>query len=153
MVFGSAFSEERDKLDRYYTPEQIETCLQDPDLDGCESIFLKEEVAASFEIDEAPLIATKWGCPNGAVCMYTLSGWYDDIPQHKFYSYGYHALYNEWGERVVFNNQYATPSGRAGAYTCTAKSSTSCGSVITMGDFKYVDINPINYIKLTASGG
>jgi hypothetical protein len=95
----------------------------------------------------------KWGCPGGAVCMYTTEGWWDDKPQHIYYSYGYHTLTNEFGQRVVFNNQYATSSGRAAAYTCTAKTASSCNLRIAMDDFEWVNITPINYIRLTASGG
>lgn len=95
----------------------------------------------------------KWGCPAGEVCVYTTAGWINDTPSYHWGAYGYHPIYNEYGTRVIFNNQYATSSGRAGAYACRSQSASSCGSVIAMDDWEYVDITPINYVRLTASGG
>jgi hypothetical protein len=95
----------------------------------------------------------KWGCPSGAVCMYTDAGFLADKPKHIYYSYGYHALTNEFGNRVIFNNQYETGSGRAAAYTCTANTPSSCNLRIRMDATEFVNITPINYIRLTASGG
>jgi serine/threonine protein kinase len=93
----------------------------------------------------------KRGCPAGAVCMYTESGWGADSPQHVWTSYNTYTLSNEWGTRYIFNNQYATSSGRAGAYACETKS--SCSISIAMDTYQKVDIGPINFIKVTSNGG
>lgn len=107
-------------------------------------------IAAPAQAGTSP----KWGCPGGAVCMYdTQDHWLNDTPDHVWYSYGYHALTDEYGPHWVFNNQYATSAGRAGAYACKAAKASSCTLRIAMDDWESFDATPINYIRLTPSGG
>ena len=111
---------------------------------------------AGFASAAAPAQASTqkvYGCPGGYVCMYTWDGWLNSTPEHTYYSYGYHALSNEYGERVVFNNQYATSAGRPGAYLCTSNVASSCTTLIKMDTPWDTNISPINYIRLTPSGG
>ena len=93
------------------------------------------------------------GCPGGAVCMYEGNGYANNTPEHIWTSYGFHPLHNEYGTRIVLNNQYQTSAGRAGAYMCRSWDPSSCNNVIEMGFFTYVYIDPINYVRLTPSGG
>lgn len=80
-----------------------------------------------------------------------------EVPDHIWYDYGYYPLTNEWGDRLIFNNQYATSQGRAAAYACTSAWASACGNnsdwYFAMGDYHTIDIDPINYIQLTSSGG
>ena len=92
------------------------------------------------------------GCVAGAVCIYTLNGWDGEAPEHIYYSYGYHVLHNEFGLRLVFNNQYATSAGRPGAYIC-ALTMASCPIPIPMDSYVVVDSAAISYILMTPSGG
>jgi hypothetical protein len=87
----------------------------------------------------------KWGCPGGAVCMYTTEGWRDDKPQHIYYSYGYHALTNEFGQRVIFNNTNTN--------VCLSRTPRSCDIGIPPDEFRFVNTTPFNDILFTTSGG
>jgi hypothetical protein len=96
----------------------------------------------------------EWGCPLGYVCMYdNVVNWINEDPDHKWYRYGYYALSGEYGLHWVVNNQYATPAGRPGAYACEAKTPSRCNFLIPMGKVRYFKADPINYIRLTPSGG
>jgi hypothetical protein len=46
------------------------------------------------------------GCPYGDACMYTIAGWNSGRPEHKYYNYACYNLSNEYGTRVILNNQY-----------------------------------------------
>lgn len=48
---------------------------------------------------------TKWGCPDGYVCMYTSGGLQNHSPDLVFYTYGVHQFYGQYGKRFVVNNQ------------------------------------------------
>ena len=76
--------------------------------------------------------------------MYTTWGWNSSIPEHKYYSYGCYDLSNEYGTRVIYNNQYggAVISGY-GSYGCGA----TAWSVAQRG-WLTVDITPVNSVKL-----
>lgn len=104
------------------------------------------------------------GCAYGDVCMYTLDGWHNGTPQHHWTSYGYHALYNEWGTRVILDNQYPTLAGNPASYVCTAQRASTCERILGTGPgvdpagaeertYQYGNIDSINYIRLTPSGG
>jgi hypothetical protein len=55
-------------------------------------------------VPAAPAV-TSDGCPDGYVCMYTVAGWQDQQPEHKYFDYGYYNLSREIGPRVIVNNQ------------------------------------------------
>ena len=87
------------------------------------------------------------GCPYGAVCIYPDDSWNGGNPEHVYWSYGTHKLYNEYGTHRVFNNQ----SGNASARICKGSSGTKCGEKLI--PFRYMDVNltPINSIRLYRS--
>lgn len=45
------------------------------------------------------------GCPAGAVCLYSPAGYESGNPEHVYWSYGEHALHNEFGSHWILNNQ------------------------------------------------
>ncbi|WP_147915308.1 hypothetical protein [Ruania zhangjianzhongii] len=45
------------------------------------------------------------GCPYGAVCIYNPAGEATQTPEHVYWSYGKHQLYNEFGPHYIVNNQ------------------------------------------------
>ena len=55
-------------------------------------------------VPAAPAV-TSDGCPVGYVCMYTVAGWQNQQPEHKYFDYGYYNLSSETGPRVIVNNQ------------------------------------------------
>lgn len=84
------------------------------------------------------------GCVNGAVCMYTDSGWKTHSPEHSWTVYGCYNLDNETGDRYVFNNQY-------GGNTATLWTGSNCaGTATTIGDGVNWEgnITPINSISV-----
>ena len=85
------------------------------------------------------------GCPSGAVCIYPQGNWNGGKPEHIYYSYGGHDLYNEYGTHRVFNNQHSGATVSA----CTGSGGSNCGK--GMGPWKYRDVNltPVNSIKLS----
>ncbi|WP_432004702.1 hypothetical protein [Streptomyces parvus] len=93
----------------------------------------------------APTAGTIQGCPAGYVCLYPGSGWNGGKPTHKFYTYGTHKIYNQFGTMRIFNNQ----TGGAKAYVCKGGNGTDCGTAIQAGGSRVVNITPINSIKLT----
>jgi hypothetical protein len=88
---------------------------------------------------------TKWGCPGGAVCLYTTDGWWDDRPQNIYYPYGNHAPMNGFGQRVIFNN--------ANTNVCLSKTPRSCDIEIPPDEFRFVNITLFNYIRFTTTSG
>jgi hypothetical protein len=86
------------------------------------------------------------GCPLQYVCMYTDAGFNTGHPEHKYFYYGCYNLSNEFGWRVIVNNQTggATVSGYYN-YGCTSRAWRFSPSQT----FGYrVDITPINSISL-----
>lgn len=88
--------------------------------------------------------STYEGCPYGYVCVYPGSNWNGGVPSLKYYTYGVHDLYNQYGTHRVFNNQ----SGGAIARLCKNSDGTNC--VFTLNSWTYVDydLTPINAIDL-----
>ncbi|MEU4918696.1 hypothetical protein AB0G29_04885 [Streptomyces parvus] len=84
------------------------------------------------------------GCPSGAVCVYPGAGWNGDKPIYRFYSYGVHKIYNQFGTDRIFNNQ----TGGAKAYACKGANGTNCLGNQAAGTYWDYDITPINSIKL-----
>ncbi len=88
------------------------------------------------------------GCPAGYACIYPRNaGWNHDRPEHRYYSYGYHNLSNEYGVHRVFNNQ----TGDAVVWYCRGYNGTG-GSTVLMGSPVWHDDNltPINSMVLAA---
>ncbi|MGW1671958.1 hypothetical protein [Streptomyces sp. NPDC002324] len=90
--------------------------------------------------------ATSHGCPDGYVCIYPENaGWNNDVPSHKYYTYGYHNLSNMVGTHRIINNQ----TGGATMQTCTGYNGTGCEGYLPGGGW-WIDKNmtPINSIRL-----
>jgi len=87
------------------------------------------------------------GCPSGAVCIYPKASWNGGKPEHVYWSYGAHKLYNEYGKHRVFNNQY----GGATMRVCKGSGGTSCGSKLIPWRYMDVNLTPINSIRLDRS--
>ncbi|GAB7106788.1 hypothetical protein JCM4814A_51020 [Streptomyces phaeofaciens JCM 4814] len=83
------------------------------------------------------------GCPYGAVCIYPQNQNPAVSPSHIFYSYGFHPIYNQYGNHWVLNNQY----DGALAETCDSVD-TDCHFTIGPQEGFYVDLTPINSILL-----
>lgn len=86
----------------------------------------------------------RFGCPAGAVCIYSPSGWANNKPEHAYFSYGVHKLYNEYGDHYVLNNQYG------GAVATLNKGSNGGGIVTTLAQDADIrkNLTPINSITL-----
>lgn len=83
------------------------------------------------------------GCPYGAVCIYPQNQNPAVSPSHIFYSYGFHPIYNQFGDHWVLNNQYD------GALVELCKSvNTDCHESIPPQEGWYVDLTPINSLNL-----
>lgn len=94
---------------------------------------------------------TVYGCPAGAVCIYSPQEWANDTPGAVYYNYGYNAVYNQYGWKYVFNNQYQTSSGRAAAFACDEVG--YCPWKIMQDEAVRVYMDPINFVRLDSSGG
>jgi len=92
-------------------------------------------------------------CPSGYVCLYSDPGWSTNTVEHMWKAYGYHALTDEYGTHWILNNQYATSAGRPGAFACTSTTASSCTVSVPMGQWRRLDITPVNEVRLTSSGG
>lgn len=92
----------------------------------------------------AEAAGTIHGCPSGAVCLYPNASWNGDKPSHRFYSYGTHKIYNQYGKKRWFNNQ----TGGAKAYRCKNSNGTNCGGNQRAGTYYDHDFTPINSVKL-----
>lgn len=101
---------------------------------------------------------TVHGCPFGDVCIYPQDkGWNGDVPSLKFYTYGFHALNNQYGNHYVLNNQ----SNGAGTAWCTAADYNTCTgglawtwqeSTARGQSWNVVDLTPINDISVYPPG-
>ncbi|MFF1542658.1 hypothetical protein [Streptomyces sp. NPDC058291] len=83
------------------------------------------------------------GCPYGAVCIYPQNQNPAVSPSHIFFSYGFHPIYDQYGDHWVLNNQY----DGALAETCESID-TDCHYTIGPQEGAYVDLGPINSIYL-----
>jgi hypothetical protein len=88
--------------------------------------------------------ATSHGCPSGAVCLYPNAGWNGDKPTYKFYSYGAHKIYNQYGMKRIFNNQ----TGGAIARNCYDTAGKDCGGIQRAGTYADYNYTPYNSILL-----
>lgn len=96
-----------------------------------------------------PLVAagsTRHGCPYGDACMYTTSGW-SNTPEHEYYYYGCYNLSNEYGTRVIYNNQ-------SGSAVISGFGFSDCyGGVLwteVPGFWFKTDITPVNSIRIAS---
>lgn len=71
------------------------------------AVALTATMAGTAHADDAPSAegSPHNGCPYGAVCIYTPAGDANGTPEHVYWSYGRHQLYNEFGPHYVTNNQ------------------------------------------------
>ena len=76
--------------------------------------------------------------------MYTTSGWKNSTPEQEYYVYGCYDLSNEFGTRVIYNNQYggAVISGYS-RYGCSATQWS-----VAQNGWLIVDITPVNSVRL-----
>ncbi|GGW88540.1 hypothetical protein [Streptomyces lomondensis] len=88
--------------------------------------------------------ATIHGCPSGAVCLYPDDSWSGDKPTYKFYSYGAHKIYNQYGMKRIFNNQ----TGGAIARNCYDSAGKDCGGIQRAGTYADYNYTPYNSILL-----
>ncbi|MCZ0209669.1 hypothetical protein OZK63_30130 [Streptomyces sp. UMAF16] len=87
------------------------------------------------------------GCPTGYVCIYPNASWNNGVPEHTYYTYGVHKLYNEYGQHRIFNNQ----TGSATSQLCINSDGTNCtGKTQPYTYFDY-DLTPYNSIRLNPS--
>lgn len=86
------------------------------------------------------------GCPNGAVCLYNPAGWDAGTPEHVYWSYGVHQLYDEYGTHHVFNNQHSGASMEL----CGTREPAQCGAPWVPGVVVTQDLTPVNSIRLAA---
>jgi hypothetical protein len=93
-----------------------------------------------------------WGCPSGAVCIYS-----DGLFDHRnaayitdyYWSYGAHDLVDQIGRHRIVNNQYGGPN--ATVLLCYGYGGTNCTAGVVYPDGGYVaDITPINSIVLNS---
>ena len=84
------------------------------------------------------------GCPYGAVCIYPDNSWNGGNPEHVYWSYGAHKLYNEYGTHRVFNNQ----SGKATMRACLNSNGTKCGAKLKPWNAVPVNLTRVNSIRL-----
>lgn len=87
------------------------------------------------------------GCDEGYVCIYPNASWNGGSPEHRYYTYGVHTLYNEYGTHRVFNNQY----GGATTRLCRNYNGTDCTSKIEPWSYRDIDLTPYNSIRLDPS--
>jgi hypothetical protein len=60
------------------------------------------------------------GCPSGAFCIYPKQWTWRTGPEKHgiYYSYGAHNLHHQFGEHLVYNNQYPVNGRNAGVSFC-----------------------------------
>ncbi|MET8976924.1 hypothetical protein ABZX85_15020 [Streptomyces sp. NPDC004539] len=85
------------------------------------------------------------GCPYGAVCIYpeNVVPANNPNPSHIFYSYGFHPIYNQYGNHWVLNNQY----DGAVAELCESVAG-DCHDSIPEATGYLVNLTPINSLHL-----
>ncbi len=93
----------------------------------------------------AEAAGTIYGCPSGYACVYPNASWNGGKPSLKFYKYGTHKIYNQFGKKRFFNNQ----TGGAKAYLCKGSNGTNCTVSQRAGTYYDYDFTPINTVKLT----
>ena len=71
------------------------------------AVALTATVAGTAHASDAPSAegGPEMGCPYGAVCIYNPAGEATHTPEHVYWSYGKHQLYNEFGPHYIVNNQ------------------------------------------------
>ena len=87
------------------------------------------------------------GCVTGYVCIYPNASWNNSNPEHTYYTYGVHQLYDEYGVHRVFNNQYGTATARL----CVNRNGTNCTSKLQPYTWYDYNLTPYNSIRLDPS--
>ncbi|MEU4191101.1 hypothetical protein AB0E69_04325 [Kribbella sp. NPDC026611] len=94
----------------------------------------------------AQAAGTYQGCPYGAVCVYPQNtDWNNGHPSQILWSYGVHKLSNQYGQHMVFNNQY----GGAKAKLCKGWDGSNCVWYYDMYTANNYDLGPINTIVIS----
>lgn len=84
-------------------------------------------------------------CPSGWVCTYeSASDWSKGKIDHKYYTYGVHKLYGQYGKHVIYNHQ----TGGAKVSLNRYSGGGSVAHRISAGYYKTYDLTPINSITL-----
>lgn len=86
------------------------------------------------------------GCPSGAVCIYDGAGWDAKVPEHVYWSYGPHKLYDEYGKHAMVNNQ----TGGATMTLCEGADGTNCIDPRSAPATEFPDLTRFNSVKLAA---
>lgn len=84
------------------------------------------------------------GCPSGAVCLYDDAAWANQEPDHMYWSYGPHRLYDEYGEQTIVNNQ----TGGATMNLCEGSDGTGCIDPLSAPVTVPAYLTPYNSIRL-----
>ncbi|MFC8517638.1 hypothetical protein [Streptomyces sp. NPDC057257] len=87
------------------------------------------------------------GCDDGYVCLYVGASWNNNSPEHTYYTYGVHKLYDEYGTHRWFNNQ----TGSATTRLCVNSDGTNCTSKLLPYNYTDIDLTPYNSIRLDPS--
>lgn len=87
------------------------------------------------------------GCPAGAVCLYSPAGYENNNPEHVYWSYGEHKLYNEFGSHYLLNNQ--TGGARASVWY---DYNDEHAFVLPAGASTEFDFTPVNSLSLFRGG-
>ena len=103
--------------------------------------------ASTAQAAQIGIQASYAGCDEGYVCMYPDAGWNNGVPEHRYYTYGVHPLYNEYGLHRVFNNQ----TGGATARLCVNSDGTNCTSKLQPWTYYDYNLTPYNSIRLDPS--
>ncbi|GAA1490738.1 hypothetical protein [Brachybacterium sacelli] len=86
------------------------------------------------------------GCPSGAVCIYDDAAWEAKQPEHMYWSYGPHKLYDEYGTHALVNNQ----TGGATMTLCEGADGTNCIDPRPAPATEFPDLTRFNSVKLAA---
>lgn len=87
------------------------------------------------------------GCRTGYACIYPNASWNNNTPEHDYYTYGVHQLYEEYGVHRVFNNQ----TGGAVVRLCYDRAGTNCTTPLYEYAYWDIDLTPYNSIRLDRS--
>jgi hypothetical protein len=127
-----------------------------------EQVMMRAKLAAVAAVLGLPLLVTPAAeaspssasttCSSGAVCVYNGTSESSGINQ-IFWSYGGHNLINQYGKKLVINNQYGSPS--PWMYLCAGYNGTGnyLGGNGGNGQGGIWDLTPVNSIVLARPGG
>lgn len=94
---------------------------------------------------QAATLAAVRGCQVGYVCIYSSeSNWNRGIVEHRYYTYGTHRLYDEYGNHWIYNNQ----TDNAAFRLCRGGNGTDCDGWGYPGGPYVIHLTQYNSIKL-----